>query len=63
MQPLSTTAGDVNSDGAVTIADLIMLERWLLCTGEITAPENAELTGDRKVNAYDMVQLRKLLTE
>lgn len=63
VQPLSTTAGDVNSDGAVTIADLIMLERWLLCTGEITAPENAELTGDRKVNAYDMVQLRKLLTE
>lgn len=59
----SNIAGDVNSDSSVSVADLIMLDRWLLCAGEITAPENADLLNDGTVNAYDMILMRKMLSD
>lgn len=55
--------GDVNNDGSVTIADLVMLDRWLLFAGELTAPENADLINDHTINTYDMVWLRKMLSD
>ena len=38
-------AGDCNWDGLVSISDVIMLQKWLIGSGEITAPENADANG------------------
>ena len=52
--------GDVNGDGAVTIADTVALQKWLL--GENTAISAAsDLTGDQTVNGMDFALLRQQL--
>ena len=57
--------GDVNADGALSSADLLLLNRWLLGVPEteLTAPENAELSGDGVIDAYDLCFLRRLFAE
>lgn len=58
--------GDVNSDSAVTIADLIRLARYV-CQDEtieaLTAQEteNADITGDEKIDADDITLLSQYL--
>lgn len=54
--------GDVNGDGHCTVADAVMLQSFLLCSGKLTVPEAADLNGDRRINAFDMVLMRKILT-
>ncbi|MBR5404867.1 MAG: dockerin type I repeat-containing protein [Oscillospiraceae bacterium] len=56
-------AGDCNADGAVTVSDLVMLQKWLLCDGELTDWRSADLSGDGKINAVDMALLKRLLMQ
>lgn len=53
--------GDVNSDGSVDTADIVMLQRYLF--GKITEinMEAADLCRDDKLNGYDMILLRRLV--
>ena len=53
--------GDVNSDGAVDTADIVMLQRYLF--GKITEinMSAADLCRDDKLNGYDMILLRRLV--
>ncbi|MBO5318203.1 MAG: leucine-rich repeat protein [Ruminococcus sp.] len=53
--------GDANADGELTIADAVMLEKWLLGSGKLTAPKNVDLCEDGIIDAYDMCLLRKEL--
>ena len=53
--------GDVNADGAVNTADLVMLQRYLLGAGTLTAPEAADINGDGAINVFDNIALRKLI--
>lgn len=53
--------GDANADGSLTVADAVMLEKWLLGSGKLTAPENVDLCKDGKIDTYDMCLLRKEL--
>lgn len=53
--------GDANADGRLTVADAVMLEKWLLGSGKLTAPENVDLCKDEKIDTYDMCLLRKEL--
>ena len=55
--------GDCNADGTVSIADLVMMQKWLLCDGELTSWRNADLSGDGRVNAIDMALLSRKLTQ
>jgi beta-galactosidase len=52
--------GDVNKDGELTAADLVMLQKWLLKNGTITDSEAADVDGNGKVNVIDLVILKKL---
>lgn len=55
-------AGDVNGDGQCTVADAVMLQKFLIRAGELTDPRSADLTGDGVINGMDLVMLRRLLT-
>lgn len=53
--------GDANADGRLTVADAVMLGKWLLGSGKLTAPENVDLCKDGTIDTYDMCLLRKEL--
>ncbi len=52
--------GDVNNDGEFTITDIIMMQRYLLNAGELTAWENGNLCEDDRIDAYDLAAMKKL---
>lgn len=60
VKPLKIT-GDVNSDGELSTADLVMLQKWLLSSEPLTDSSAADMNKDGKVNIYDMVFMRKEL--
>ena len=55
--------GDVNGDGTVNIADVVMLQKYLLATGTLTAEqaELADLSTDGRLNAVDLTLLKRML--
>ena len=53
--------GDVNDDGTVTLADLIMLQKYMLYNGTLLAPENADLNQDTACNGFDLLYLKRTL--
>ena len=55
----AAAAGDLNTDDSVNIADVVLLQQYLLNKAEISADVNADLTGDGKVNVFDFVQLKR----
>lgn len=57
--------GDINSDGAVNVADLVLLEKYVLGAGNLTEKQYtiADLSGDKSVDVFDMVLMRKILVK
>ncbi|MDE5753539.1 MAG: dockerin type I repeat-containing protein, partial [Oscillospiraceae bacterium] len=55
--------GDANADGEVTVADAVVLQKWLLCHGGLPNWENVDLHKDGKINIFDLCLLKKLLIE
>lgn len=56
-------AGDINNDGEVGAADLVMLSRHLLTAEPLTAEqaEIADVQPDGVIDVYDLVKLRQLI--
>lgn len=56
--------GDINLDGQASVADAVMLQKYLLGTAKLTAEQGrrADLDGDGVLDAFDMVLIRKILT-
>lgn len=59
----SVTSGDVNGDNVLSIADAVMLQKYLLGSGTLTNWKNADLCKDDRIDVFDMVLMRKLLIE
>ncbi|WP_303765981.1 dockerin type I repeat-containing protein, partial [Ruminococcus flavefaciens] len=57
----SKLMGDANKDGAVNVADLIMVQQFLLGNTELTDWEAADVIEDSIIDIYDMILLRKML--
>lgn len=55
--------GDCNDDGEVNVSDLVMLQKWLLNAGELENWQNADLCKDNRIDVFDFIMLRKILTE
>lgn len=58
-------AGDANADGAVNVADVVLLQKYLLGKTKLTPvqAENAELCKDGRLDGFDLVWLKKMLLE
>ncbi len=56
-------AGDVNGDGTVSVADAVMLQKYLLTTGDLDAEQavRADLDGSSSLNAIDLTLLKQML--
>ena len=52
--------GDVNADGKFTVADLVMLEKFLLGAGKLTDWQAGDLYNDGKIDVFDMIEMRKM---
>lgn len=56
--------GDVNADGKFNIADAVMLQKWLLCAGDITDWQAGDLCEDGRLDVFDLcIMRRKLLSK
>lgn len=54
--------GDANADGEVTIADAVMLQKWLLCASdELTCWQNVDLCKDDDIDVFDFVLLKCMI--
>ena len=59
---ISVVSGDVNADGTVSLADAVLLQKYLL-TAEKTLPSwhAGDMDGNGRLNAADLTQLKRLL--
>ena len=60
---ISLLPGDVNADGFVTLADLLMLQRYLLHDGTVFAPDQADCNTDGSCNGLDLTILKRTLID
>ena len=53
--------GDVNADGKVSVADAVMLCRYLTGEGSVTDWQAGDLNADSRLGADDLTLLKRLL--
>ncbi len=60
--PPAPVQGDINNDGKVDIADLVMLQKYLMGAEKFSYAQfrASDLLSDGRVDAYDLVILRRL---
>ncbi|MCM1314626.1 MAG: RICIN domain-containing protein [Alistipes senegalensis] len=60
-KPVVSVVGDVNKDGKLNAADLVLLEKWLLSVSGTTLPDwkAADLNNDGILDIFDLVLMRK----
>lgn len=54
--------GDCNLDGKFSIADVVMLQEWLLCGGDLTCRQNADLCVDNRIDIFDLCVMKQKLS-
>lgn len=60
-----TVAGDVNNDGAFTIADVVILQKWLLTAPDVSLSnwKAGDLCVDDVLNVFDLCLMKRKLIE
>lgn len=53
--------GDANLDGSFNISDVIMLQKWLLNSGELTCWQNVDFCNDERIDVFDLVLVKRYL--
>lgn len=56
-----TVKGDANGDGAFSVADVTMLQKWLLNTGTLTDSNAADVCPDGRIDAFDLCVMKRML--
>lgn len=59
----SDVKGDVNADGVFNVADVVMMQRWLLGKGRLVNWEAGDLCQDNTINVFDMCIMKRMLLE
>lgn len=54
-------SGDVNSDGGFSVADLAMMQQFLLGNGTLSNWKAGDLCRDGKIDILDMIAMRQLM--
>ncbi len=62
---VNSLKGDINSDGKFNVSDAVILQKWLLAVPNTKLADwkAADLCEDDKLDAFDMIEMRKLLIE
>lgn len=55
--------GDVNADGVFNVADVVMMQKWLLCAGKLTDWQAGDLCKDERIDVFDLCLMKRLLIE
>jgi len=53
--------GDVNADGVFNVADVVMMQKWLLCAGELTDWQAGDLCRDERIDVFDLCLMKRML--
>ena len=63
--PAASLKGDVNKDGKVSIADAVLLQKWLLKLPDtaLPDPQAADVSGDGTLTAADLTMLKRILLQ
>lgn len=55
------TAGDVNADGYFNIADIIMMQKWLISAENMTNWKAGDLYKDNIINSFDLCLMKRMI--
>ena len=55
--------GDVDDNGELAVNDLVDLEKYLLGCGKLTNWKAGDLNSDGKINTFDLIEMRELLSK
>ena len=57
--------GDINADGTCDLADLVMMHKYLMRTGDLTPEQGAiaDMNRDGKISAKDLTLLKRILLQ
>ncbi len=58
-----TVDGDVNADGVFNVADVVMMQKWLLCSDDLTDWKAGDLCEDNVINVFDLCLMKQMLKE
>lgn len=61
LKMVESGSGDCNLDGEVTVADAVMLQKWLLCSGDLTCWQAADICADERIDVFDLVLLKRMI--
>lgn len=63
MVVVESLQGDVNADGTFNIADVVLLQKWLLAAPDVTLPDwkAANLCEDDRLDAFDLCLMKREL--
>ncbi len=53
--------GDVNADGSFNVADLVMMQKFLLNADVLTDWKAGDLSENGRIDAFDLIMMRKLI--
>ena len=61
----TSVTGDINGDGTLNIADMVLLKKWLLGSSNLDLKnwKAADLNNDDKLDIFDLCQMRKALIQ
>ncbi|MBP3249236.1 MAG: family 43 glycosylhydrolase [Ruminococcus sp.] len=63
LEPVTEVKGDVNDDGAFSIADLVLMQEFLLAkTDTLPNWKAGDLCSDERLTVFDLIAMRQLLT-
>ncbi|MBR6384916.1 MAG: dockerin type I repeat-containing protein, partial [Ruminococcus sp.] len=62
---ISSVRGDINADGRLDVADLVLLNKWLLARpdSELADWKAGDLCGDDRLDVFDLMLMRRELIE
>lgn len=58
---VSVISGDVNSNGEFNVSDVVMFQKWMTGSGNLTNWKAGDLNNDNVLNVFDLCLMRRLL--